>query len=62
MPHRHRTRRTKIILDRAKYRRHQLKKILRLLLKLTCYIAVFVLAILIIWFGLDMLFRSRPAD
>lgn len=53
-------RRIRVITDRAKYRRHQRKKLLRKLLKVATWTLILIIGLLIVWFVLDVLFRSRP--
>jgi cell division protein FtsL len=55
-----RKRRVRVITDKAKYRRHQRKKLARKLVKVALWGAALVVAILLIWLALDMLFRPRP--
>jgi hypothetical protein len=55
-----RRRRTRVITDRAKYRRHRLKKLARRAAKVALWAGAVVLCVLVIWQALDMLFRVRP--
>ena len=53
-------RRIRVITDKAKYRRHQRKKLLRKLAKITFWTLLVIISILAVWWVLDTLFRSRP--
>src|SRR5262249_26351784 len=59
MSHQVRRRRVRVVTDPAKYRRHQLKKLLQKSLKLIIYTAILVGAVVFIWSALDTLFRPR---
>ena len=53
-------RRVRVITDKAKYRRHQRKKLLRKMLKVAAWACILIVGIVIVWLVLDILFRSRP--
>jgi hypothetical protein len=55
----HSKRRVRVITDRAKYRRHQLKKLARKVAKVALWAGAVMVCLLIIWWTLDMLFRVR---
>jgi hypothetical protein len=55
----HNRRRVRVITDKAKYRRHQLKKLGRKVAKVALWAGAVMLCLLIIWWTLDMLFRVR---
>jgi len=52
--------RIRVITDKAKYRRHQRKKLLRKMLKVATWALILIIGMLTVWFVLDVLFRSRP--
>jgi hypothetical protein len=56
----HNDRRIRVITDKAKYRRHQRKKLLRKMLRVAAWACILIVGILIVWLVLDILFRSRP--
>jgi len=60
MSERGRKRRVRVITDPGQHRRHQLKKLFRKLLKFIAWALVVVIAIILVWAVLDMLFRPRP--
>jgi hypothetical protein len=60
MSERRQKQRVRVITDKVKYRRHQRKKLFRKLLKVTAWVIVLVVGVVIIWVVLDMLFRPRP--
>jgi hypothetical protein len=58
--HHHQRRRVRVITDRRKYWRHQLKKSARRVLKIALWAGAIAVCVLGIWLVLDMLFRLRP--
>jgi hypothetical protein len=62
MSHKGQRRRVRVITDKAKYRRHQRRKLFAKLLKVTAWAVIVIVGVFIIWSMLDMLFKPRPMD
>jgi hypothetical protein len=52
--------RVRVITDKGRYRRHQLKKVGRKVLKVALWIGAVAACIIGIYWALDLMFRQRP--